>query len=272
MAARVREQYERHPYPAWTTPARRSEQLRASVAPPTRALIAGCGTGRDACSVALTFPDASILAIDLSAASLREAALHADELAMPQITFARRDLLDPWDERFDLVLAVGVLHHLDDPAAGMAALASALAPDGRLVLGMYSLVGRHHVLHARQVALDLGYDGDDPGRFRRDAATVLPADTYAALARYPDLHYDAGVRDLIFPAREVYLEPAQIAAALADAGLVVERMLVPPSVLATFETEVGGDPRDLRAWGEFEEAYPDTFRAMYRLVAAPTSA
>jgi SAM-dependent methyltransferase len=45
-------------------------------------------------------------------------------------------------DRFDLIVSTGVLHHLEDPDAGLCALRSVLKPDGAIYLMLYAPYGR----------------------------------------------------------------------------------------------------------------------------------
>ena len=104
----VAQQYEASPYPRWTsvgvvTPARMRRALGgyfsarelAFLDRPFDVLIAGCGTGQQAVQAALAYgPEARVLAIDLSAASLAYAARMAERFGAINITFAQADLQD----------------------------------------------------------------------------------------------------------------------------------------------------------------------------------
>ena len=101
----VRSQYEENPYPRWTTmPMQRAlsftgylkinfpwlESLREAPAEP-RVLIAGCGTGRHPIGVARELPKASVLAIDLSLASLAYAKRMARRYEVQNLEFRHGD-------------------------------------------------------------------------------------------------------------------------------------------------------------------------------------
>src|SRR5580704_14387068 len=69
----VRQQYEENPYPRWVKPALPQQHTMLAGRQPGQipdVLIAGCGTGLSAITFAQQAPDARILAIDLSLASL----------------------------------------------------------------------------------------------------------------------------------------------------------------------------------------------------------
>src|SRR5262249_53614743 len=140
----VAAQYEGWPYPAWRRITRdNGTQLPHAIKEidpdggselpvDAQILIAGCGTGREAASVALRYPDAEIAAIDLSEASLRYARQQCEALGIGNIDFHRLDLhrVSELGKRFHAIAAAGVLHHLPDPEKGWESLAGVLQPRG----------------------------------------------------------------------------------------------------------------------------------------------
>jgi SAM-dependent methyltransferase len=101
----------------------------------TRVLDVGCGVGR--WSRLLAGRGARVLGVDLSPTMIEQARRRADAVGV-RCRFAVADLsrLD-MEERFDLVLGVTVLQHILDPGAcraALSAMASHLAPGGRMVL------------------------------------------------------------------------------------------------------------------------------------------
>ncbi len=98
---------------------------------PEFALDVGCGTGNATACLAEACPRAKVAGLDLSAGMLARArAKHVD---LPLIRGCASAL--PFVAgRFDLVLAVYVLHHLGRAAAFYADLERCLVPDGKAVL------------------------------------------------------------------------------------------------------------------------------------------
>jgi len=148
----VREQYKNYPYPPRNPESEKSEFKYCSDSALDRlnyyhysgkrdfgkgfhALIAGGGTGDSVLFLAeqLKETDAQIIYLDFSAASMQAAQARAKIRGLTNITWMNASLLDAPDlfkEKFDFIECAGVLHHLESPEAGLAALASVLKSDG----------------------------------------------------------------------------------------------------------------------------------------------
>ena len=146
----VQAQYEQNPYPRWTTVGAIARDA-GSRGRDKRVLVAGCGTGREALEMALNFAAAQIDALDLSRASLAYAMRKARELGASNVRFAQADILNLGQRApdYDLITAVGVLHHLREPEAGLRALLALLAPGGVLRIALYSRFARPAGVAAR---------------------------------------------------------------------------------------------------------------------------
>ena len=185
----VRRQYEESPYPRWIELPRVRSRVTLGEAleeacpgfsfperlqGPVRALVPGCGTGRHPLSVALRYRTSALVALDLSRASLGVARRRAEEAGIDGVRFVQGDLLEVGrleEEPFDFITCVGVLHHMEDPARGLAALLGVLAPGGVLELGLYSERGRSLVARARGEIARRGLGADPAGiRAFRDEA------------------------------------------------------------------------------------------------------
>jgi SAM-dependent methyltransferase len=144
-----------------------------------RILDAGCGTGVSTDYLAHLNPGAEILAVDISAGTLamaQERCQRSGAIEQATVRFQQRSLLDLAGEGpFDHINSVGVLHHLDNPQAGLKALAPLLAPGGILHLFLYADAGRWEI-HRVQRALGLlgaGY-GEEGLRLGRALLRELP--------------------------------------------------------------------------------------------------
>ena len=107
-----------------------------------RVLEAGCGGGDHTRKIAPHCRE--LVAVDLSTADL------ARRLSpgLANVEFVAGDLATiDFDERFDTVLSIGVVHHTSDPDLTVANLKRLVRPGGRLVLWVYAREGNRLVRH-----------------------------------------------------------------------------------------------------------------------------
>lgn len=189
-------------------------------------LVAGCGTVQ-AAEIAFHNPRARVLGIDVSDASLAHEQRLKAKHGLQNLELRRLPIEEAGSlgRDFDLIISSGVLHHLADPLAGMAALGRCLRLEGVLAVYLYGKLGR--------VGIDLLHSLFQRAGLRQDAAslTVVRAtlerliDSHpmkAALPTVGDLHFDAGVVDLFLNARQRSYTAEDCIAMAAAAGLVFQ--------------------------------------------------
>jgi tetratricopeptide (TPR) repeat protein/2-polyprenyl-3-methyl-5-hydroxy-6-metoxy-1,4-benzoquinol methylase len=286
VAAAVRDQYEENPYPRWVRMHLRAEpllfnaELRRALpgaqfvpladdsAP--EILVAGCGTGSDAIFVARRFRGAHVLAIDLSLGSLGYAKRKTRELGLTNIDYAQADILElaRLARTFDVIGAVGVLHHLADPFEGWRILLSRLRPGGFMCLGLYSQIARRAAVKVREFVAARGYapTADDIRRFRQDALAEHTSVELRSLRNSHAFYSMSDCRDLAFHVQEQPLTLQQVESFLTESALDFLGFELDPGVLNQYRARFDDDPSgtSLRNWARFEAENPDTFTAMYR--------
>ncbi len=286
VAAAVRDQYEQNPYPRWVRMQMPPEGLhfnaelrralpfaRFTPLPDDRApevLVAGCGTGSDAILVAQRFRGARVLAIDLSLGSLAYAKRKTRELGLTHIDYAQADILRLGNvaRTFDVIGAVGVLHHLADPFEGWRILLSRLRPGGFMCLGLYSQIARRPAVRVREFVAARGYtsSADDIRRFRQDVIAENASAELRSLANSHAFYSMSDCRDLAFHVQEQHLTLEQIESFLTEAALGFLGFELDVRVLNQYRARFDDDPSctNLRQWARFEAEHPDMFTAMYR--------
>jgi SAM-dependent methyltransferase len=281
-------QYEAWPYPVWsriTLPPRCrlrdairnvDEEAAAGLPVEARILVAGCGTGRQAASVAARFPESNVTAIDISEASLDYARRQCARQDIPKIEFRRLDLIrvEELRESFDAIYCTGVLHHLPDPEAGWRALEAVLKPGGVMRVGVYSRTARMKVRAARLLLGGLSEEPVNDGLLRRARGRLLmqmdnPA--IRSVVESADFSTLAGTHDLLFNTHEDPFDVPRIASSVKQLGLRMLGFDPPtPSAALQYAKLFPGDPgrRDFESWKQFEFQAPGLFAGMYRFWCA----
>ncbi|MGE3142376.1 MAG: methyltransferase [Hyphomonadaceae bacterium] len=285
----VRAQYEENPYPRWSrvtigAPMSLGALLCAELphaqpreAPQTQAprvLIAGCGTGLQTMHAVTRLSGASVLAVDLSRASLAYGARKIAEYGVPGVTHMQADILalGQLSERFDLIESFGVIHHMADPARALAILAGLAKPGGLVYLGLYSAIARQSVVAARDFIAARHDPANAEGVRRARRAIMLEGDPALAplLSPASDFWTTSDCRDLIFHVQEHRFTLLEIEAMLRGCGLEFLGLSLPtPGDRALFAAE-NPDPRAARAlpaWHAFELRHPELFGDTYRIWA-----
>lgn len=259
VSAAVQAQYEANPYPRW----RRVPRLSGGEERASRVLIAGCGTGQHAITTALRMPEAKVLALDLSLASLAYAKRKTIELGVSNIEYAQADLLalSPQHGRFDHIESSGVLHHLADPLAGWRVLTNLLEPGGSMRIGLYSELGRRAIVRARSLIAERGFTATPQG-IRACRAALRSDESFASIVRNEDFYSMSGCRDLLFHVQEHRFELPHIKQMLRELGLQFEGFEFADSGMTL--ARYAGNPLDLDAWHAYERENPDTFARMYQ--------
>jgi SAM-dependent methyltransferase len=278
---RVGQQYQDHPYPRWTSltvPAKGSARRRLErfFSPerltffdaPFKVLIAGAGTGRQAIDSALRYGDnADVLAIDLSRRSLVYGERMAAKFAAPNLRFAQGDILGLGQKvgPFDIVEAVGVLHHLAAPFAGVRKLAELLRPGGLMLIGLYSRHARQNIARLREDSRYPGPGCDDDAA-RRFRSRLIAGAQNELLLRSHDFYTLGDFRDLVLHEHELTFALPEVEDALRAAGLIFRGFILPAPVEGQFTAAFPQDPwpGSLSNWHQFEESNSRTFDAMYR--------
>jgi len=232
IAATIRAFYERHPYPGYVegldayrataadTAGKRAEHHLLWPTRPFRedhaVLVAGCGT-MQAVKRAIRWPQARVTGIDISESSLAQARelktrYRVDNLELRQLPVEQAGELG---QEFDEIVCTGVLHHLPDPDAGLAALRGVLAREGALQLMLYAPYGRAGVYLIQEYCRRLGIGSTSTDIHDLTAMLrLLPNDhpLWPLLQNSPDFRYDAGIADaLLNPQDRPYSVPQMLA-------------------------------------------------------------
>lgn len=236
--------YDRHPYPPpiddlsghvapvaehvdrfahhriW--PSRRPASVRS-------VLVAGCGTSQ-AARIALREPGRDVVGIDVSATSVEHTRQLVERHAITNLTVEQLPIeeVGALGRTFDHVVCTGVLHHLVDPDAGLAALASVLAPGSALSLMVYAPHGRLGVNLMQDYCRILGVttEPDDIADLVAALRELPPGHPLTRLLRDTrDFHDDDALADALLNPRDRSYSVDELFDLLDGAGLRFGRWL-----------------------------------------------
>ncbi len=268
----VKLQYEDHPFPRW-------RDFGAAAIPPEqqqqsagkKILIAGCGTGQQAMMVAHRYPLADITAIDLSIASLAYAKRKATERSIQNIEFSHGDILNVGQLRqtYDYIACGGVLHHMEEPDAGLRALKSVLKENGVMRIALYSEIARRNIVRIQNWIKEqnLASHDDDIRDFRKLFFETLRTEFFGNPPPYFELFSISEVRDLFFHVQEHRFTCPQLKLLFQDTGMsLISFAPGMPVVLQKYALMFPDDLHsvDLDNWHIFEQQFPNVFIGMYK--------
>ena len=192
-------------------------------------LVAGCGANQ-AAYFAFKNPSAKVVAIDVSQPSLDHLQYLKDKHGLQNLEphLLPIEELSALGLDFDLVVCVGVLHHLADPAQGMRALAGCLRRDGVASVMLYAKYGRIGVDMLASIFHDLGMGQDESSvQLVKDTIPLLapdhPVRTY--VKNSPDFDANTGVVDTFLHGRQRCYTVTECIDLVTSAGLVFQEWL-----------------------------------------------
>jgi 2-polyprenyl-3-methyl-5-hydroxy-6-metoxy-1,4-benzoquinol methylase len=281
----VRAQYEENPYPRWVSIGQSDKNdltsmLRAQFPhfrPPdflnesVRILVAGCGTGKEPISFALTYQKAAVVAVDLSRRSLAYATRMARKIGVTNVRFLQADILnlEQLGEHFHVISSAGVLHHLADPLAGWRVLAERLVPSGLMQVTLYSESARRPLTVAQEEIKRRGLKpiAEDIRSFRTLVLSGAINGELADLTVGNDFYSLSSCRDLLFHVKEHRFTVAQIREALAALDLALIGFDLRNLQIQQRYYECSRRHRDIADFTvceQLEQRYPQAFLSMYR--------
>jgi len=279
VSLQVMRQYQENPYPRWTiNPLAAFADCEMPIGSAgddnTSAgkdiLIAGCGSGQHVFQIAQLFPDARVLAVDISVPSLAYARRKTREAGLRNIEYAQADILGlgTIGRSFDRIEAVGVLHHLAEPELGWRVLLSLLRTTGKMRVGLYSEAARRAIVAVRAFIAERGYrpTAEDIRKCRQEILRDFDKRRWKSVIEVGDFYSTSGCRDMLFNIMEHSFTIPRIKAFLNEHRLSFLGFDLEPWTLEKFQKQFPGDAAltDLDNWQAFEADNPQTFRNMYQ--------
>ena len=267
----VAKQYEESPYPRWRyidTPDVPEEQKKRAKG--KSILVAGCATGQEPIKMALQYPEAQVLGVDLSVPSIAYAMRKTEQFGIKNLEFMHADILDidKLDRQFDMIICVGVLHHMEAPLQGWRKLIDCLKPDGVMKIALYSELARQAIVQCGDWIAEKGFEPTREGisNFRQEIMALEKGNPLKGILGAVDFFSLSMCRDLVFHVQEHRFTLPQIKTILDDLDLeIIKMMLHNMKDRDAYRAVFPDDPeiRNLDHLEAYEHKHPDTFRTMY---------
>lgn len=159
VTKRVKDQYQQYPFPSieynfnlpWYTQIleffkEKAPSGKNSYLEDINILDAGCGTASTILKIAETFPSSLVTGVDVSSTSLDFANKQKEERDLTNINFLETNILKmDLKKKFDVIINIGVLHHLSNMELGLKNIVKHLTPQGYIVFWIYGEHGRYHL-------------------------------------------------------------------------------------------------------------------------------
>ena len=170
----VEAMYKKYPYPSPSTdPSQTNEllnllriyELESKVKLEDKKILdAGSGTGHRITNVAQFYKKCNFHGIDISKKSLEISNELKIQRNIQNIEFQKGNLMSDLSKigKFDMILCMGVLHHLSNPSKGIKNILNVLEKDGIIFLYLYGKLGGHkRMLNKKLVSILLGKKSSD---------------------------------------------------------------------------------------------------------------
>ena len=286
VSLKVQSQYEENPYPRWTRLPKDSSKKHLNSYIQSKfpfagfqrlhedrnpeILIAGCGTGQHSVGTSQSIKGATILAVDLSMASLSYAKRKTAELNINSIEYAQADLLklNSLGRTFEVIESSGVLHHLENPFEGWKVLLSLLRPHGLMRLGFYSELARRDIVRVRNSisSAGIGASLQDIRDYRKHLLGLKNSENYGFATSSTDFFSTSACRDLLFHVQEHRMNLLTLDRFLKDNDLAFLGFEIDISVIQAYKKRFSNDvsATNLEQWHIYEQENPGTFIHMYQ--------
>jgi len=291
ISVKVRDQYENYPYPLWksqfykgsnefTTKVSYSSEILDNIdrSGKKEILVAGCGTGREALSIATIYSNSKISAVDLSLKSLAYGSMKAKNDQIENIEFIHSDILklSSLEKSFDIISSCGVLHHMESPHKGLKILTSLLNDNGLIKIALYSSFARESLKEIKEFIKknNLTNSNQDIKELRKlikNKEIAVHENYIDDIERSVDFYSINELRDLLFHPQEINYNLVEINQMLSDCGLKFLEFDNKYLDLKKYYQSIYPDDKtgsNLFNWNEIEKKQKLIFSAMYVFWAA----
>ena len=110
-------------------------RILAQLKPFSSVLDVGCAQGHYSIRIAREYPHSKVKGVDVDEEKLNVGKQTMQNFGLSNLTFEERDVFESWDGgKYDVVLLLQVIEHLEDDATGLKKIGTMIKKDGHLII------------------------------------------------------------------------------------------------------------------------------------------